>query len=181
MKIVYSIVLAAGLLLGASARAESDTARWDSVVLLDVQGLFGGRDLWIAADGKAVCRIVSPPGRGEKGLQETRYEFDLSEEQRAALNELLRKHDFFSIRIRDRPGVPDEARPTVFVTSGARSHAVGKWANDRHRNFDPIYQALLGIADSAKKGEPVHRGAWDRTWWPEGFPESGQIREAAGT
>jgi hypothetical protein len=152
----------------------------EQAVLLDVQSLQGGTELWVAADGRAVCRFVAPPDKGTPGLQETRYEFGISAEQRSALNALIQKHGFFSIRTTDRYGMPDEARPVIFIKSGRSAQAVGKWANDPHKDFDPIYLFLLKTAESGKTGRPVHQGPFDRNWKPDGFPESKGIRDAAG-
>ena len=162
----------------ATSGASEETASpqtLDQVVLLDVQGLWGGQDLWVSIDGKAICRFVKPPEKGESGLQETRYAFVLSEEQRATLRELITKRSFFSIQTKDRYGVPDEARPNLFVKSGSKSHAVGKWANDKHKDFDPVYEFLLKIVEAGKKGKQIHRGQFDWNWKPDGFPDSKTI------
>lgn len=42
---------------------------------------------------------------------------------RSSLLELINKHSFFAMRTKDRYGVPDEARPNIFVKSGANEHA----------------------------------------------------------
>lgn len=175
MKSIYALLLTAGMMLGGFAQAESDLKELDQVVLLDVQGLWGGQDLWISTNGKAACRFVAPPGKGASGLQETRYEFVLAEEQQSALLGLIKKDGFFFIRTKDRHGVPDEARPSIFVKSGAKSHAVGKWANDKHKDFDPIYEFLLMVVESGKKGKQTCRGAFDWDWKPDGFPDNKHI------
>jgi hypothetical protein len=151
----------------------------DQAVLLDVQGLFGGLNLWISADGKAICSFVAPPGpeaKGAPGFQESRYEVVLSQEQRATLLGLVNKHGFFSIKTRERSGVPDEARPMIYIKSGAKAHAVAKWAGDTHKDFDPIYQFLRKTAEAMKSGEAVYRGAYQQ-WEPEGFPTAKSIVE----
>lgn len=178
MKILRSTFLILGVILTASCSdVRTDVQKLDHVILLDVQGLWGGTDLWISADGKAVCRFVTAPEKGESGLQETRYAFVVSAEQRSSLLELINKHSFFSIRTKDRYGVPDEARPSILVKSGANEHAVGKWANDKHQDFDPLYQFLLKIAEFGKKGNKIHRGPFDWDWRPESFPENKSIRD----
>jgi hypothetical protein len=159
--------------------AEMQTAerKLDQVVLLDVQGYSGGTNLWISKDGKAICIVAVPPKKGETGLQDTRYEFVLSEQQRSSLIQLITKNRFFTIKTRDRYGVPDEARPNIFVKSGATTHAVGKWVNDKNKDFDSIYQNLLQIAESGKSGKQIHHGPFDWNWKPDGFPENKSIRE----
>lgn len=167
------------VLLGCSQSQPSESlpevTQLDRVVLLDVQGLWGGRDLWISGDGKAVCRFVGPPAEGQTGTQETRYTFTLPEKQLTQLLALVNKHRFFSIKIEDRSGVPDEARPSIFITSGSMTHAVGKWFNDKHEDFDPIYQHLRSIADLGKKEKATHQDVFDWDWKPDGFPERKNI------
>ncbi len=175
MKILHAVFVALMIVLGSGC-TEVQTAekKLDQIILLDIQGLNGGRDLWISTDSKAsVCRLVVSSG---KGLQETRYEFMVSEKQLSSLCELITKHNFFSIRIKDRYGIPDEARPGVFVKSGGTTYAVGKWAGDKHKDFDPIYKLLLQIAESGgKSGKETHRGSFDWNWKPDGFPENKSI------
>jgi hypothetical protein len=175
MKTLYALLLAMSVVQCVCVQANSDVAKLGQVILLDVQALWGGQDLWISTNGNAVCRFVVPPERGESGLRETRYEFKLSKQQQSSLFELIKKHDFFSVRTKDRYGVPDEARPSIFVKSMAKSHAAGKWVNDTHKDFDPIYEYLLKIAESGKKGKQIHVGEIDWHYKPESFPESKSI------
>ena len=53
--------------------------------------------------------------------------------------------------------------------------AVGKWANDNDDDFDAIYQHILMICESAKKGEKIFEGKYDWAWNPEGFPSNKSI------
>lgn len=170
-----TIFLGVALIMSGCTQSEPEIEQLDQVILLDVQGLWGGQDLWISADGKAVCRFVTPPAENQSGLQETRHSFVMSTQQRASLLELVKKHSFFTIKTKDRHGVPDEARPSILISSGLCTHAVGKWAGDEHKDFDPIYRLLLSIAESGKREPETHRGAFDWDWKPDGFPESKEI------
>lgn len=169
------IPLIAALLLSTCGTAWSETNSIGQIVLLDVQGLWGGTDLWVSEDGKAVCRFVKPPQKGESGLQEIRYAFQLSKEQDATLSKLVKKHDFFKLKTVDRLGFPDEARPAIFIKSAERAHAVAKWANDKHRDFDPIYEFLVEVAESGKKGTETKKGPVELGWSPDGFPKNTTI------
>lgn len=169
------MLLIAALLLAVCTSAGTAAADFDQVVLLDVQSLRGGVNLWISGNGKAVCSFVKPPQNNEKGLQEIRYSFKLSGQQAATLSGLLKKHDFFQIKTVDRYGIPDEARPAVFVKSGRKTHAAAKWAGDRHKHFDPIYEFLLKTARSGRTGTEAGKVPFDRNWKPEGFPENRMI------
>ena len=176
MNILSALILALIIVLAVDCtRAQTSEQKLYQIVLLDVQGLWGGRHLWISLDSNAVCRFVGPPKEGESGLQETRYEFAVPEEQLSSLFELITKHSFFLIRTKDRYGVPDEARPAIFVKSEAKFNAVGKWANDEHKDFDPIYKFLLKIAESGKKGKKTYQGTFDWNWKPDRFPENKSI------
>ncbi len=176
-KLPAILLLTMPLLLGTCVQPTPALGQLDQVILLDVQGLWGGQDLWIASDNKAVCRFVTPPKEGQSGLQEVRYTFMLSAQQQTSLLELLNKHSFLSLTTKDRYGVPDEARPSIFMKSGTRTHAVGKWANDNHEDFDSIYQALQHLAESGKKGTQTYRGPFDWNWSPDGFPKNKTIQD----
>lgn len=171
----FAILLMAAVLAAICPDAWSQTNSLDQVVLLDVQGLWGGTNLWISGTGKAVCRYVRTPAKGESGLQETRHSLELSREQQASLRKLVNEHDFFNIKTVDRYGVPDESRPAIFIKSGDRTHAVGKWANDKHTEFDPIYELLLKIAESGKSTPATYKGPYDSDWTPVGFPSGRDI------
>ena len=161
-------------------RLGQEVGTFSQIVLLDVQGLFGGQDLWLSSDGKAVCRFV-----GQGVPQETRFEFEASREQLARFRDALQKHDFSSIRTPRRDGVPDEAHPKIFVVSGSYQVAVAKWNNDKNADFDAVYNILLEIAESGKKGKQLSVGKVDRNeicdwdWKPSGFPDNQYIRDLA--
>ena len=178
MKRRHAILLTAAVMLGGCMQSEPESEQFDQIILFDVQGLWGGQDLWISGDGNAVCRFVASPTQGQTGLHETRYNFTLSAQQQTTLLQLVKKHRFFTLKTTERDGVPDEAHPIIFVRSGARSHSVGKWANEKRDDFDPIYQFLLQIIDSGRNGKHGHSGPLEWGWRPDGFPENRSIREA---
>ncbi|MBU1241077.1 hypothetical protein KKF84_07230 [Myxococcota bacterium] len=145
------------------------------VVLWDIQGLWGGTALWISPDGAGVCQFVKHPTAGQKGLQATRYSFMLSQKERDTLIALIGKHAFFTMKTKDRSGVPDEARPVIYISRGKKMHAVGKWANDSHKDFDPLYRFLLAVAKAGEKGKQIPGGTFDWDWKPKGFPVNKKI------
>ena len=149
-----------------------DVQQLKQVILRDVEGMRGGRTLWITAEGKAICSIVTG---GKGGLHEIRYTFDVSEEQRSNLLDLINKHRFFSIQTKNRYGEPGETRPRIFIKSESGEYAVAKWIGDNHEDFDPIYQHLLKIAETRKNGEIIFQGTFDWDWKPEGFPSNKRI------
>lgn len=175
------MLLTVALLLTGCQKSAVELQQLDRVILLDVQGLWGGQDLWISDDGQAVCRIAEAPSRGQSALQESRYRFKLSGEERETLLRSVNDHRLLFIKTKDRLGVPDEARPLISVKSGAKEHAVAKWAGDKHVDFDAIYQSLRQVCESGRKGMPVFSGAYDCEWKPDGFPENRSLRKAAET
>ena len=82
------------------AKAEP-AAQFDQLVLEDVQGLWGGQDLWISGDGTGWCRIVREPKPGEKGLMEMVYKVKLPPEETAALAKTVRAGDLWFIRLKE--------------------------------------------------------------------------------
>ena len=175
MVLTLAVLLAFAVFVTSSARG-AEPAKFDRVVLLNVQGLFGGWNLWVSGDGTGWYKNVRVPKAGETGLVETVYRVKLSPEETTRLAELLRAHDVSAIRIMFRRGVPDEGRVTIYVSAGGKEAVADKWANDKNNDFDAIYAGLVKIADAAKGTEPVRTGAYDGRWTPEGFPDGGKIR-----
>ncbi|HUT33438.1 MAG TPA: hypothetical protein VNE39_08175 [Planctomycetota bacterium] len=121
----------------------------ERVVLRDVQGLWGGRDLWLRGDGRLIVNVVDPR-KGDKAVSQ--YGLQLPGDQVAATAKLVAERHFLKIEIPNRPGVPDEARPTITVrlTDGTEK-TVAKWANDKHADFDALYKHLLALCTLAQK------------------------------
>lgn len=132
-----------------------------AVTLRDVQGLFGGRDVWIAADGACHVRVM------DRGV-EKRYAGKIPMDE---LKALLATHDPKKIRIPERPGVPDEARPTLIVRSAEEVVKVAKWANQKHAGFDAIYGWIVKKAEDVAQGAPALEGRYDPAWKPDGFKD----------
>lgn len=130
-----------------------------TLTLRDVQGLHGGYDVWIAADGACHVRQV------EAGL-EKRYAGKVPIEE---LKALLAKHDLKKIRIPERPGVPDEARPALVWRTENDAVRVAKWARQKDADFDAIYGWIQKKALELAKGPPLFEGRWDAAWKPDGF------------
>ena len=134
------------------------------VALYDVQGLHGGRNVFIEPTGRAVVVTVAP------GMREARHELNLSSKELSELHVLLKKHHFFGIEIPKRLGVPDEAHPQIEVgLPDGQLRSVMKWANDQHADFDAIYGWLLALEKRAQSTRAIKRGAFDWHWRPRGF------------
>jgi hypothetical protein len=159
----------------ASSIAKNTAPSYEKVswtILWDVQGLWGGTNLYLSKDGTAYVQIVEPPTipYREGGLREQRFKLNLGKEEVDAFIQLLRKHDFLGIQIKDRPGGADEGRPTLLVRfSSGESKAVAKWSNDKHADFDAIYSWLLDFAKNTAPIKPIQEGRYDGKWSPDGF------------
>ncbi len=170
---ISALMLVIGLFSGGCSISINQTIPgWDQIILLDVQGLWGGRDLWISSDGSAFCRVVEPPAKGGSGLLETLYSFTISDGQRVALHSLFNTHHFCSIQIEDRYGLPDEARPIIVIRAGGEICRAAKWLNDSHQGFDSIYKHLLMIVENGRLGKKIGSGTYDWRWKPDGFAEN---------
>jgi hypothetical protein len=166
-------VLLLGLLNVASAPIQSNQPgrriALQAFSLQDVQGLFGGQNLWVGPDSIAYVQLVGHKA-GEYGLWETRYRTRLTEKQWSRMESLVGEHHFLTLKTSRRPGVPDEARPVItIVQRTGDSTAVGKWANEKNREFDPIYSFLLDLCQA--RGKQIYEGNFDWKWRP---PGSGQ-------
>jgi hypothetical protein len=161
-----SAYLACLVLLGCGGDVEISSATFDRILLQDVQGLWGGQNLYIASDGTVVAQIITP----NRGLQERRIEFSLPPAKISELIQILNEARFFSIQTEDRLGEPDEAHPTLIVKlkTGQRC-MVQKWDGDKHVEFDSIYKWLLAVVDLSKQNKPVYEGPLDWTWKPDGY------------
>ena len=136
------------------------------IELRDVQGLTGGRDIWFYADGRLIVQIVEP---GNGGLVAKRYQTELPSDAFTLVKALCEAHHFLELNIPLRNGVPDEARPTITVwTASGQTHSVAKWGNDRHADFDAIYEQLLTLVGRAQAERPEFEGPYDWKWTPEG-------------
>ena len=135
-----------------------------TVVLKDGQGLFGGQNVYVNAKGTCIVQVVVA------GNRESRYELALTPGKIKELENLLSQHNFWAIRIPKRPGRPDEANPKITaVPKKGKANTVSKWAGDRHADFDPIYQWLVGVATSAQQTKPSFQGRHSTKWKPKGF------------
>jgi hypothetical protein len=157
-------------------------SRWVDarVELLDVQGLFGGRNVLVTGAGSVWVQIVSPD---RQGLRETRYEQVVSRipaeppPEVAELLECAVRNDFVTLRSDDRPGIPDEARIRIRLTNrdgttreaafwegNPALHADG--GNTDRTRFDALYTRIRGFqANLEKTRPPVYQGPYRPDGW----------------
>jgi hypothetical protein len=179
-------LLAAVLLVGCSqpdVERANHAGNFSKIVLLDVQGLWGGRDLWLSENGTGMCRVVGQPDdKAIPGLQEKRYRVAISPTEVGALRAVLGRWDFSEIESSSRSGIPDEARPRIYLDEGNKVNVAYRWNGDIKKGdaFQTIYVALKKVVETATKENPVHSGALDWKWYPEGFPKTDMVRSMEG-
>jgi len=135
-----------------------DEAHWSAarVELYDVQGLWGGRRISVAGPKQVVVRRVLT------GRLERRYEFDLNADEWKRLLDSFVEYDFVTIKPMERPGIPDEARPTItLVNVGGEKCVVAKWAGVKDERFDAVYSAMMRLEAFTAHLEPVYSGPYD--------------------
>lgn len=115
-----------------------------SIVLNDVQALYGGHTLSVSGSGQVMAAQIKPGG------QTTNGSLQLTPAQTAALFQLVIDHDFLTMRISERPGSPDEARPQITLSNTTgQQRTISKWHGVANGRFDPIYTRLLQLVDQA--------------------------------
>jgi len=125
-----------------------------SLELHDVQPLFGGVTVRLPGrtSSQAFISRISPDGT------ETKYQLPLkwTQSEKEQIIRLCVEHDFLTIQPEERPGIPDEARPSLTLrNSKHKSHTIAKWAGVTDARFDAIYHALLALANRTEGLQPI--------------------------
>lgn len=124
-----------------------------AINLMDMQALFGGREIAIYGDGATNVKVIY---RGSNANKSGTYKMVLSQSEMDQLFAIIIKNDFLTIKMKDRPGVPDEAHPNIILKNlEGKEFSLGKWANDKNERFDAIYNTLLDIENIAVKGKKL--------------------------
>ncbi len=130
--------------------------------LFDIQGLWGGRAIYIWGNGHSLTRIVSPTKR------EQRHVLTLNPAQLTQVWETFIANDFLALEIAPRPGIPDEAHPDItLVNPFGQAHSFGKWAGQIVEPFDRIYAQLLALAQQAAAQPAEFEGPFDWNFEPQ--------------
>lgn len=122
------------------------------ICLLDVQGLYGGRNIWITSDGQITFQKVSIPEKNsdQQHLIEKIYTWQLNSDEIANLNTIIANANLKNLEIPKRLGIPDEAHPIIFVRENDNEYHVMKWANDMNERFDSVYMHLMKLSSTHK-------------------------------
>lgn len=135
-----------------------DESTWDKIQieLKDVQGLYGGRNMFISGSGEVVVEIVKP--NPPKSLLTHKYQFMLSDSEINRLINMFIEKDFLTIIVSNRKGIPDESKPEIKLkNANGEGHSVAIWAGDLEENkrFADIYQELLMIEKRTENLKPL--------------------------
>lgn len=132
--------------------------------LKDVQGLFGGRNIYINSQGMVWVQVV------DKNRMEKRFQFQMNPQKLNEINLILSKNNYLKFKTNQRMGVPDEAYPVlkVLLTTG-EINEVGKWAGDEHPQFDAIYNWLILKVVPPYQSKTIYEGSYQNNWSPPGF------------
>jgi hypothetical protein len=169
MKLSSAIVL---VCLGATLAyaADNETGRflgseadqaWARLELHAVHALYGGVDIALCASGSACVRIA------DKGLAERRFLFTIPEKDARAIVATAIAQDILGVKLKDRPGVPDEARPQLVLENAlGQSRDVSHWANDDTPALQAVEVGLHDLVNKTEKLEPAFSGKYDWSYHP---------------
>lgn len=153
LKVPLLVLLFAGLVGDGMTK---ENVGYKSIFLKDVQGLFGGQNVYISFDGGGYVQRVKP------GLKEKRYELNLTPGDQEELKRLIEKAEFATLKIPERAGVPDEAHPTiVLMHNDGTIVTVSKWINDRNERFDAVYAWLMREVRRTEGKKTVYQGRYN--------------------
>lgn len=138
--------------------------------LQDIQGLWGGRDVYVYPNDTCLIRVVGEGNWLGRGLREHRYRGTLPAGTVESLRKTPKDCHFASYREVRRNGVPDEARPRIlWRREGLPVFSADKWDNHKSPRFDPLESALRGCVEVAKFTRTLYNGAYDADWTYPGF------------
>jgi hypothetical protein len=175
----YCIPLLSSLMLVAFPACEEKphpgSLPLKAVILLDVEGMQGGQNLWLAEDGTGIVQIVGPWCSG--GLPEKRYRVQFGKQVVIEAERLAGVHRFLELKLKLGVGPPGGGHPRIALLSkdGKRSSSI-KREHDKQADFDPFYAHLLGLTERLDGAELIYEGAFTWDWHPEGFPSFKEIQ-----
>jgi hypothetical protein len=121
---------------------------------MDVQALQGGHNIEIYPNGRCLITRIAPGNRKESELM---FETILPAEELERLLRLARESGFFQFKPKQKTGMPDEARPRIRISiQGSATFEAAKWEGEVNERFDPLYKALLAVAESRKPVRILH-------------------------
>lgn len=132
------------------------------IALYGVQGLYGGRNIWITKDSNITVQKVDVSGTRNEGLVEELYQWQLSKEQLNELSNSIKKADIKNLKIPKRLGVPDEAYNLLYVRDAQGNTSTHfKWDDDLCFGFDLVYDLLIHIASDVQNHQAYSTGKYN--------------------
>lgn len=127
----------------------------------DVQGLWGGRRVWLWGTGQVVWQAVA------RGMYEHRHRATLPLAQIHTLFEHCCAVDWVTLVLPQRPRLPDEACPTIrLCNSQGGTHSLSQPANDPHSAFEALYHAVLQLEPASTRGPCIYEGPFEWDYVP---------------
>lgn len=136
------------------------------LVLRDVQHLFGGRNVYVDSNGQVWVQDI------DRSRSEMRAHYTITPNKLKALQQLVLASQNLNFIIPERPERPhaDEGRPMLIVKfSPDKVTRVGKWDDDSHPLFDPVYQYLISLSLLPYEAQILYQGSYRNDWVPHGF------------
>jgi hypothetical protein len=173
------VVVAVGLVAGYGAEVKSDAAKADNatakflgpeadwskcrLTLKDVQGLWGGRDVYVDGGGDCIIRVV------KEGQKEQRFRLKLDPKETLALRALCIEADLATVKIeRPKQMLPDTSHPTLILSNAAgEKYEETKYGDStKAPAFDKVYKAMMALESKTKGLKPEFTGPYDWKWEP---------------
>jgi hypothetical protein len=152
---------------GSTAKFLGDPARWVDARLRfsDVHGLWGGRVVFAAGDGRVVVQSVSP------AQHEARHALTAPPAEVRALLALCAEHDLLAVTGAARPILPDEVYAALtLVNAAGEARTAGCWGADAPAGFDRLLAGLAQLEARAQAAPATYRGRPEFDFAPDWFP-----------
>jgi len=152
--------------LGGDSRSE-----FLQIILNDVHGLVGGRNVYISGSGRT---IIQKTDRGIRLINRI-YEFFLSRSEMDVLIKSLIENDFVTITPKFLSGDLDERKPAIIIVNpDGKRIRIEKWQREQNDRFDRILDRLLAVETRADDLTIVMKqdeiGVWEGlNFVPNGF------------
>lgn len=152
-----------------------------TVILLDVEGMQGGQNLWLTEDGTGIVQVVGHLGSGglPEKLPEKRYRIRFGTPVMMEAKRLAGAHRFLELKLKLGVGPPGGGHPRIAViTKAGEPSSSIKREHDKQADFDAFYAYLLGLTRRLDGASLIYEGAFSWDWHPDGFPSFTEIQDS---
>jgi hypothetical protein len=145
---------------------EETSLQIEKVILKDVKPSFGGRNLYIDADGTTIVQVVDI----NEDIEEKRYEFSLTEELRDLLHKTIENVDYFNLSVDESKEGDKESAIITMKAKDGRENTVKRFKDTENARFYSIHESLIAVVKYAEEHvEPFYEGAHEIDWTPDAF------------